>query len=69
MLIPRREHVRGMRHIRGVMSAPSLHLRDRGRAERARERANIAVASAKVQASRQFYRECRRAAGGEYHHG
>ncbi len=67
MLIPRRDHVRGMRNIRGVMSVPSLNLRGRGRVERARERANIAVAGAVLQANRQFYRECRRIAGGERH--
>lgn len=65
LLIPRND-VKGMRHVRGVMSVPSLNLRQRGRVERSRESANIAVAQAILLACRHaMAARCRRE-GGRY---
>lgn len=64
MRIPGSDQVRGMRHVRGVMSAPSLNLWRRGRIGRARESANIAIASATLQANRRFLTTRRRLEGG-----
>jgi hypothetical protein len=62
--IPRGDDVKGMRHVRGVMSVPSLNLRWRGRVERSRESANIAAAQAILRAHRQNLSARRRIEGG-----
>ena len=62
--IRRSDDVKGMRHVRGVMSVPSLNLRWRGRVERSRESASIAAAQAMVQAHRRNLSARRRIEGG-----
>lgn len=66
MGIPGSDHVRGMRHARSVASVPSLSLRQRGRAERLRESANIAAGLATLQARRRILTAGRRDEGGRH---
>ncbi len=62
--IPRSDDMKGMRHVRGVMSVPSLNLRWQGRVERSRESTNIAAAQAMLQAHRRNLTARRRIEGG-----
>lgn len=55
-----------MRHVRGVMSVPSLNLRQRGRAEWSRENTNIAAALAALGAQRRMPTARGRCEGGRY---
>lgn len=55
-----------MRHVRGVMSVPSLNLRQRGRAEWSRENTNIVAALAALRAQRRMPTAPRRCEGGQY---
>jgi len=66
VLITKSAEVRGMRHVRGVMSVPSLNLRQRGRAERSRENAKISAALAALRAQRRMLTARRRCEGGRY---
>jgi hypothetical protein len=52
MPIPRSSQIRGMHHVRGVASVPSLSLRKWGHAGRWRETADIAAALAALRARR-----------------
>ena len=63
VLIPRSDHVRGMRHVRGVTSAPSLSAWGLGRAERRCEGMNIAAALATLQLNRRILAAHRRSEG------
>lgn len=66
MLIARSVEVKGMRHVRGVMSVPSLNLRQRGRAEWSRENMKIAAELAALRAQRRVLTARRRCEGGRY---
>ena len=62
--ILRSDDMKGMRHVRGVMSVPSLNLRWQGQVERSRESTNIAAAQAMLQAHRRNLTARRRIEGG-----